>query len=368
MCPGTFTSLNDTGALRMARFEVEFVLADMADQTAMVKATQDCEIIFHCAFGKGGSIKEQWRATVEGTRALALATLKNGVSRLINLSTAAVYGNTPDAEIDETFPRIPGPWHYAKMKLDAELVLEELGRREPLPFTTLQLTGVYGPWGEVFTIDPLRQLATSRLVLVNNGTGFMNATYVDDAVQAILRAALKPEAMRETFLIKGPGSVTRRQFYEAYSRMLGVDGLVGMTLGEIAAHRRHASRQNLRRLFPSAARALRFDTVFRQAFSGSPAGGCFQFVRPWLPELVVSKLKGESVSRIQTATVGPESRPLILPPEMMVRRLGAKTELSARKAERLLGYKPAFELDRGMALTEQWARWARLIPECVAGA
>jgi len=87
---------NAAGALRMARFDVEFVFADMTDQPAMEKATEGCEFIFHCAFGKSGDEREQMRTTVEGTRVLAQATLRNGVSRLVNLSTAAVYGGLRD--------------------------------------------------------------------------------------------------------------------------------------------------------------------------------------------------------------------------------------------------------------------------------
>jgi nucleoside-diphosphate-sugar epimerase len=299
---------------------------------------------------------------------LALATQKNGVARLVNLSTAAVYGETPDREIDETFPRKPGSWHYARMKREAEKVLENMRCQRPLPFTTLQLVGVYGPWGDVFTIWPLRHLAQGRVVLVNNGTGLVNATYVDDVVQAMLRAAVRPEAVGQTFLIKGPGHVTRRQFYETYARMLGVDGLVGMTPEEIAAHRRRVSGQNLRRLAPQAARALRFDAGFRETFANSRVGSLFQAIRPWIPKNIVAKLKGEgSTPGFTTAVVGsghstlPDSRSLILPPAFMVRRLAAQTEFCCRKAEQLLGYRAYFDLPRGMAMTEQWARWAKLI-------
>jgi nucleoside-diphosphate-sugar epimerase len=39
----------------------------------------------------------------------------------------------------------------------------------------------------------------------------------------------------------------------------------------------------------------------------------------------------------------------------------AKASFRSEKAARLLGYHPAFDLDRGMAMTEQWARWANAI-------
>jgi nucleoside-diphosphate-sugar epimerase len=364
---------NPASALRMARFDIEFAFADLTDQVAIDQATQGCEIIFHCAFGKAGDTREQTRVTVEGTRVLAIAALKNRVSRLVNLSTAAVYGATPDREIDETFPSNPGSWHYARMKWDAEKVLRSMHRQHRLPFTTLQLVGVYGPWGEVFTISPLEQLARGRVVLVNDGCGVMNATYVDDVVQAMVRAAVQPQAIGETFLVKGAGRVTRRQFYEAYARMLEVDDLIGMTPKQITEQRRSANRSNLRRLAPLALRALRFDGKFREAFSNSAAGDAFQVLRQWLPKTVIAKLKGELPSAHSAsgglALVGAHAlaqRPLILPSASMVRRLAAQTEFSCRKAEKLLGYNSKFNLARGMSLTEQWARWARLVPDIPA--
>ena len=39
----------------------------------------------------------------------------------------------------------------------------------------------------------------------------------------------------------------------------------------------------------------------------------------------------------------------------------AKTRVRIDKARRLLGYEPAFALNGGMELTEQWARWANLL-------
>jgi nucleoside-diphosphate-sugar epimerase len=73
----------------------------------------------------------------------------------------------------------------------------------------------------------------------------LNATYVDDVVQAMLRSAVYPEAVGQTFLIKGAERITRRTFYEAYARMLGEGTLVGMTPDEIARHRNLVQKDNL---------------------------------------------------------------------------------------------------------------------------
>jgi hypothetical protein len=38
----------------------------------------------------------------------------------------------------------------------------------------------------------------------------------------------------------------------------------------------------------------------------------------------------------------------------------AQARFKTEKAAQLLGYRPAFSLDRGMAITEEWAKWARI--------
>ena len=45
----------------------------------------------------------------------------------------------------------------------------------------------------------------------------------------------------------------------------------------------------------------------------------------------------------------------------MIGFLRPRTRVRIDKAKRLLGYRPAFDLETGMELTEQWARWANLL-------
>ncbi|MFL6236272.1 MAG: hypothetical protein ACJ76N_24280, partial [Thermoanaerobaculia bacterium] len=49
-----------------------------------------------------------------------------------------------------------------------------------------------------------------------------------------------------------------------------------------------------------------------------------------------------------------------LTPEL-IRFLRVRTRVRIDKAKRLLGYRPAFDFETGMDLTEQWARWASLL-------
>jgi nucleoside-diphosphate-sugar epimerase len=54
---------------------------------------------------------------------------------------------------------------------------------------------------------------------------------------------------------------------------------------------------------------------------------------------------------------GPPIHPL---PPSKITMFAAQARFKTEKAAQLLGYRPAFSLDRGMAITEEWAKWARI--------
>lgn len=348
----------NAGALRMARFPVDFAFGDIRDPRAMLEATKGAEIIIHMAYGMSGTDEQQRAITVKGTSAMVDAGVAHGVSRFVNVGTAAVYFGAPDGTIDETAPRRKwGNWIYPDSKIEAEdIVMDAVGKRR-LPGTIVQVAGVYGPWGGTFTIGPIRALQSGRVVLVNGGTGISNATYVDDTVQAILLAAVRPGAVGETFLIRGPDRVTRQELYAAYEKMLGFTSTVGMTLAEI----KQARRKEAAGAMKSAPRRMLQAMMKSDDFKGAvkslpiPAAG-----KQWLKRFK-GRASSPSAASGEKQAVGEAERPLIFPAEFIAPYFAAKVDYSTAKAERLLGYAPRFDLAAGMALTEKWARWARII-------
>lgn len=345
------------GALRMARFPVEFIFDPMTDREKMSRAMKGCEFVFHLAYAKSGTAKQQYRVTVEGTRALADAAADCGIHRFVNVSTAAVYGNRKAGIIDENSPRLRWGWDYSDMKLDAENETMLVHRQRGLPVTTLQVAGVYGPWGPVFTIAPLTQLQKGIVGLPNEGRGISNATYVDDVVQALCKACVTKEAIGETFIIKGPGRVTRREFYEHYQTMLGLtDRLQLVKKEEFKSLLRNRQRRAWKRLVPATIASLKSSTAFRENLADSG------LVTPlkWLRSFRKKKISEEK-NTASSVTVSPEL-PLFLPPLFYANYLSAETEYSNQKAIELLGFDPVYDIHSGMAMTERWARWARVIP------
>ena len=350
----TRSDLAGRGMFRAASLGVEFFKGSITDPAAMAEATRGCSVVFHCAYGSHGSERAQRDVTVLGTRALAAAASRNGVRLFVNLSTLVVCGpNTPE-HVDKGFvERRMWAWPYAVDKRDAEEELACAVKASAMAAVNLRLGPVYGPWGPAFTISPLKTLAASRLAVVGDGAGQSNAVYVDDVVQAMVRAAIAPQEGFETYLITGPEDVTWRRFYSAYCEMLGVNRLVSLPVGE---HRRQHRRKALAQVLevvPAAVRALAKDPSFRSAARHLP------FTRSVYATM--TRLRRPRAAEYHSPKVIEEPLQLVTIPPMMVDYFACRTKFSHQKAVERLGYRPQYDLAAGMLLVRDWARWAGLL-------
>lgn len=355
---------NAASAARLARFPLTFHLGDVTNTADLEKAVQGCDLVFHCAYGTTGSQKRRAWVNRVGTERILEAAHRAGVRRVIYLSTLMVYGQTADGELDETAPRRRFGNAYSDSKLDAEGIALQYSRSGRVPVTILQPTAVYGPFGGVWTAQPLAALKTGRVILVNGGDGLANAVYVDDLVSAMLLAAEKDAAVGEAFLISGPDAVTWRDLYGRFARMLG-DGperTVSMTAEEVLAHYKKHQRETSR-FHQEFLRTFKQDRGFRDRLMATrELMALRELASSVLPEGLQDRIKGK-MSGGGGKPIQPPEKGLPIHPltPQMIGFFAAKTRVRIDKARRLLGYEPAFPLQRGMELTEQWARWANLL-------
>jgi nucleoside-diphosphate-sugar epimerase len=294
-------------AARIARFPVELAAADVTDPDSVAEAAAGCDVVVHCAYGSRGDAATRRRVNVEGTRNVLEAALRAGSRRFVHLSTLMVYGLTPERVLRETAPRRRSGDTYGDEKLEAERLAFAFHREQGLAVSILQPTAVYGPFATGWTVRVLEQLKSGIVPLIDGGSGICNVVYIDDVVDAVLLAAEREEAVGEAFLISGQ-AITYREFYGRFAEMLGGQRTASLS-GEVALK---CSRAN------SAGR-----TDAKLATSGSPVH---------------------------------------IPEPVWVRFQSLRTTVSTEKARRRLGYQPRIDFESGMRLTEQWARWAKLIP------
>src|SRR6185503_7503573 len=325
-----------------------------------------------CAYGTSGSQKHRAHTNRAGTRRVLEASAAAGVRRLVYLSTLMVYGRTGDGELDETAPRRRFGNAYSDSKLDAEREAMGWARQGRAPVVVLQPTAVYGPWGGVWTAQPLAALASGRWILVDGGRGIANAVYVDDLVSAMLLAAVRDGVVGEAFLVSGPEPVEWSELFGRFAAMLDggdMPAAASTRLAPMSADAARAFWKRHRRAVPRLHRellgAFRGDRSLRDRLMGTrELHALRELASAVLPEGVQQRIKrgmsGEA--RPSGLAAGQDGKPPIHPlsPEL-IDFFAARTRVRIDKARRLLGYEPAFSLERGMELTREWARWANLL-------
>jgi NAD dependent epimerase/dehydratase family len=316
--------------------------------------------VFHCAYGSDGEDDSRRVVNAQGTQHVLGAALKHGCKRVVHTSTMTVYGNTADGPLDETAPRRKTGFAYGDSKIEAEEAALRYVTRG-LSVAVVQPTIVYGPFGPTFTVKPLQELKSGRVILVNGGDGFANLVYVDDVVSGMILAAVHEGAHGESFLISGPEPTTWRSFYGALEALLGRQATVAMTADEALRYFR-AAEGGGGSLAGELLKALRHPGVKRRIAStreGQLAIRAFHL----LPAAARARITGPGVALpgIGIAPATPGELPIHLLHPSKVAFMASKTHVRIDKARRVLGFTPQFDFTRGNTLTGVWAKWANLL-------
>lgn len=176
---------------------VETVTGDLLDHASLASAIRGCDALFHCAADYRIWVPDperMFRINVDGTRALMLAALQAGVSRIVYTSSVATLATaTADRLGDETRSATPqdciGPYKRSKVLAEAEVakLVDERG----LPAVIVNPSTPMGP-------HDVKPTPTGR-VIVEAAAGRMpafvdtglNVVHVDDVAEGHLLAFAK---------------------------------------------------------------------------------------------------------------------------------------------------------------------------------
>lgn len=184
---------------------IELLVGDLCDPSVATRAVGGVEVVFHLAAlpSVPRSLKDPWAshdANVNATVRLLEASRAHGVRRIVYSSSSSVYGDTPTlpkVETMEPLPRSP----YAASKLSSEQYVLAYARGGLIEGIALRYFNIFGPRQSPFSpyaaVIPLFMHAALRgetATIYGDGEQTRDFTYVRNAVDANIRAALAPAA------------------------------------------------------------------------------------------------------------------------------------------------------------------------------
>jgi nucleoside-diphosphate-sugar epimerase/predicted dehydrogenase len=207
--------------------QAQIVCGDVRDPASIQAAMQDAAVIYHCAAitTNRAPWATHYETNVLGTETVLEQALRAGAQRVIHVSSVIVYGlDQPRprklvAE-DAPYPTKPYRWaHYMRSKIAAEELALRYWQEAKLPVTVLRLGILYGPGGRTIGRG-LAQLGGVRF-LIGSGRNRMPYTYVQNAVDCLLLAAVVPQAAGQAYNVVDEPQVTVR---DAASRRMKITG------------------------------------------------------------------------------------------------------------------------------------------------
>jgi len=164
----------------------------------------------------------------------------NPAIRIVFASTRQIYGRPDYLPVDETHPLRPVDVNGIN-KLAGESFHLLYSRVHGIAATALRLTNTIGPRMRIkdarqtFVGVWIRRLVEGQSFEVWGGAQLRDFTYVDDAVEAFLLAAARPEAIGQVFNLGGPPAITLHELAEL---LLHINGSGVFRVREFPADRR----------------------------------------------------------------------------------------------------------------------------------
>ena len=203
-----------------AESDVEVAEGDLTDPRQVERAVAGCDFVFHlAAVHRDAKYSDPFyrSVNVDGTGNLVRAAARQGVTRFIHCSTAALH-NGPILPADESAPLLPQDIYEATKLAAEDLVREQFARG--LAGTIVRPVGIYGP-GEMRFLKLFRAIKNGTFRMIGSGNTLQHLTYVDDVVDGILLCVRQPQAVGETYIMAGPRFTTVDELVRATARAIG---------------------------------------------------------------------------------------------------------------------------------------------------
>jgi UDP-glucose 4-epimerase len=211
---------------------IEFRQASITDFPAVADACKGVDFVLHLAARTSvpRSVAEPIetnRVNVDGTLNVLIAARDAGVKRVVFAASSSAYGESPTLPKTESMPAVPiSP--YGVSKLVGELYAQVCGRVYGLENVSLRYFNVFGPRQDPSSqySGVLSRFITAILegqppVVFGDGEQSRDFTYVDNVVDATLRACEAPGVSGMVFNVGTGGRYTLNETLRLLGKIAG---------------------------------------------------------------------------------------------------------------------------------------------------
>jgi dihydroflavonol-4-reductase len=195
---------SDASALK--QLGVTVAVGDVTDKGSLLRGMQGCDWVANLAnlFVFWVPDKQIYQdVNVEGTRNVMEAALEVGISKVVHISTVAVWGQVGAVISEDTPMGMQRASEYARTKYAGDLIVWRLYEEQGLPLVVIYPAAVVGPNDPKATGRYIKNLVRHKMpaqVLTNAPFNFV---YVGDVCEGIIRALEKEDNIGEKYLVAG---------------------------------------------------------------------------------------------------------------------------------------------------------------------
>jgi len=175
--------------------KIDFIRGDVRDLDTVIRASKNCDLIFHFAAVLGVDIVadnpvETMDVEVIGTRNVVESATVNNVKKIMYASTSGIYGHSAFENVltEEVF--VDPKTSYAMAKRYNEIYLASHHQEKGLNAVSLRFFNVYGSTQDNRMVVPLffeQAIEQKAITVFGSGEQTRDFTYIDDTVEACVR-------------------------------------------------------------------------------------------------------------------------------------------------------------------------------------
>jgi UDP-glucose 4-epimerase len=212
----------------------EIVQGDVSDADTVGRAMKGVDVVYHLAARASvqASVEDPaatHRICATGTLNVLDAARKAGVRRVVYAASASAYG-IPAGEVQSESEPVHPLSPYAAAKLAGEQYMQAFAASFGIETVSLRFFNIFGPrqradspYSGVIAIFAGLMSAGKTPTIFGDGLQSRDFTYVDDVVQALIRAAKAANVSGNVYNVGTGRSVTLLDLVAALNRQLGTN-------------------------------------------------------------------------------------------------------------------------------------------------